>query len=75
MLQWTAPAVPDPDGDPIESYIIYRDGTAISNRYDEFDGTQTTFVDHQSNGLVHDYWVTAVDARFAESSPLGPVNG
>ena len=75
VLQWTPPAVPDPDGDPIDSYIIYRDGTAIGNRYDQFDGTQTTATDYAPNGVAHDYWVTAVDSRFAESSPLGPVNG
>ena len=67
--------MPDPDGDPIESYIIYRDGTAIGDRYDEVAGTQTTATDYDSNGVAHDYWVTAIDSRFAESSPLGPVSG
>ena len=75
VLQWSAPSVPDPDGDPIESYIIYRDGTAIADRYDEVAGTQTTAIDYDSNGVAHDYWVTAIDSRFAESSPLGPVSG
>ena len=71
VLQWSAPSVPDPDGDPIESYIIYRDGTAIADRYDEVAGTQTTAIDYDSNGVAHDYWVTAVDSRFAESTPAG----
>jgi prepilin-type N-terminal cleavage/methylation domain-containing protein len=76
VLQWTAPPVPDPDGDVIQSYIVYRNGTAIADRYDELAGTETTFVDHATNGvLTHEYWVTAVDDHFAESSPLGPVSG
>ena len=75
VLQWTAPAVPDPDGDPIDGYIIYRDGTTISDRYDQVVGNQTMMVDHAGNGVTHDYWVTAVDDRFAESTPIGPVSG
>jgi prepilin-type N-terminal cleavage/methylation domain-containing protein len=76
VLQWTAPAVPDPDGDPIISYVIYRDGTAIKDRLDEVAGNELTFVDYGVNGSsVHEYWVTAADERFAESTPLGPVSG
>jgi hypothetical protein len=75
VLQWSAPAVPDPDGDAIESYIIYRDGTAIGDRYDEVPGTETTLTDTATNGVAHDYWVSAVDSRFGESTPLGPVSG
>jgi prepilin-type N-terminal cleavage/methylation domain-containing protein len=76
VLQWSASALPDPDGDPIDSYVIYRDGTAIKDRISEVVGTETTFVDYTTNGSsVHEYWVTAADERFAESIPLGPVTG
>ena len=73
VLQWSAAPVADPDGDPLQSYYIYRDGTAITNRYGEVPSTDTTFVDTQSNSAKHDYWVAAVDDHLAESSPLGPV--
>ncbi len=75
VLQWTPPSVPDPDGDPIESYVIYRDGTSIRDRYDQVAGTETTMIDHVPNGFVHEYWVAAVDSRFAESALIGPVTG
>ena len=75
VLTWTPAAVPDPDGDPIESYVIYRDGTAIHNRYDEVAGTETTVTDHQAQQVTHDYWIAAVDSRFTESTLLGPVTG
>ena len=76
VLQWTVPSVPDPDGDPIEGYVIYRDGTAIADRYDQAAGTDTTWTDHSSNGTVeHQYWVGALDDRFAESILIGPVTG
>jgi type II secretory pathway pseudopilin PulG len=76
VLQWTVPSVPDPDGDPIQSYVIYRDGTSIADRYDQVAGDQTMMVDHASNGVVeHQYWVAALDDRFAESALIGPVTG
>jgi prepilin-type N-terminal cleavage/methylation domain-containing protein len=75
VLQWTPAAVGDPDGDPIDWYRIYRDGTAIGDRYAEVAGTQTTIVDYQTQGVQHQYWVTAVDSRFSESTFLGPVTG
>ncbi|HYH59814.1 MAG TPA: type II secretion system protein [Thermoleophilaceae bacterium] len=75
ILQWTAAALPDADGDAIQSYVIYRDGTAIADRYDQVAGTEMTMTDHETNGVTHEYWVSAVDARFAESTPLGPVSG
>jgi prepilin-type N-terminal cleavage/methylation domain-containing protein len=75
VLQWTAAAEPDPDGDPIESYAIYRDGTAIADRYDVVAGTDTAMTDHATNGVTHQYWVAAVDSRFTESTLLGPVEG
>ena len=39
VLTWTPPAVPDPDGDPVE-YVIYRDGTTIADRYDQVLGSR-----------------------------------
>jgi prepilin-type N-terminal cleavage/methylation domain-containing protein len=75
VLQWTPAAVLDPDGDPIQSYIVYRDGLAIENRHAEVVGSETTVVDYTTGGQTHDYWVTAVDSRFSESTPLGPVSG
>lgn len=74
VLHWTPAAVGDPDGDPIDSYQIYRDGTAINDRYDAALGSETSFVLHDSSS-VHDYWITAVDDRLAESTPVGPVTG
>ena len=75
VLHWTPAAVADPDGDLIDSYQIYRDGTSISSRYDSVFGTETSFVIQDSASSVHDYWVAAVDDRLAESTPVGPVTG
>ncbi len=75
VLQWTPAPVGDPDGDSIQSYRVYRDGTAIADRYFDLAATETTVVDHDTNGVQHQYWVTSVDSRFAESTLLGPVTG
>jgi prepilin-type N-terminal cleavage/methylation domain-containing protein len=75
VLQWTPATVGDPDGDAVEWYRVYRDGTAIADRFAEVAGTETTIVDYQTQGAQHQYWVTAVDSRFAESAFLGPVTG
>jgi prepilin-type N-terminal cleavage/methylation domain-containing protein len=74
VLTWTPPAVPDPDGDPVE-YVIYRGGTQVGHRHDQVPGDQTTYTDPASGTAVRDYWVATVDDRFAESTPLGPVTG
>jgi prepilin-type N-terminal cleavage/methylation domain-containing protein len=75
VLQWTPAAVADPDGDPIDWYRVYRDGTAISDRLAEVTGTVTTHVDYQTQGASHQYWITSVDSRFSESAFVGPVTG
>lgn len=76
ILRWQAAQFPDPDtGDSIASYRIYRDGTAIGDRYDRVDGTQLMATDARASGVTHKYWVTAVDTHLAESSALGPVTG
>jgi len=74
-LSWNAPVPADPDsGDSIDFYRIYRDGTAVGDRYDRTAlGSQTTFVDGRNGGTQHTYWVTAVDTQLAESAALGPV--
>lgn len=74
VLTWTPPAVPDADGDPVE-YVIYRDGTAIADRYDQVPGSQTTYTDTGRGAAPHDYWVVTVDDHFTESTPIGPVSG
>lgn len=74
VLSWQAPTVPDPDGDAIAFYRIYRDGTAFAWRYDRTgSGSDLTFTDTHTGGTPHSYWITAVDPQLAESAPVGPV--
>ena len=72
-LTWTRPTPADPDGDPIDFYRIYRDGTGIADRYTRWDnnGLTVTFVDAATDGQAHCYRVTAVDRYYAES-PFTP---
>jgi prepilin-type N-terminal cleavage/methylation domain-containing protein len=78
-LTWSRPAPEDPDGltDGVEFYRIYRDGTALDNRVDRWfdDRPNVTWQDTDTNGLQHQYWVTAVDQHHMESTFLGPVTG
>lgn len=74
VLTWSAAPVPDPDGDPIVAYVIYRDGTSLPQRLAQVPGSQTTFLDDATLGHPHEYWIVAVDERLTESSPLGPVS-
>ncbi len=69
VLRWTAAT--DADG-TIAFYRIYRDGIALENRYGATSGPQLSFTDKGATG--HTYWVTAVDDKFAESLPVGPVS-
>jgi prepilin-type N-terminal cleavage/methylation domain-containing protein len=66
VLAWTASSTPD-------FYRIYRDGQQVANRYDTAPGNATSYTDTQTGGVQHTYWVTAVSAQLAESTPLGPV--
>lgn len=75
VLRWTPPSTPDPDGDTIDGYRIYRDGTAIGDRYDTVAGTETTATDPVTGGIPHEYWIATVDSRSMESTLLGPVTG
>jgi prepilin-type N-terminal cleavage/methylation domain-containing protein len=74
VLRWTPAAVADPDGDPLDSYTIYRDGTAISDRYDSVLPTETSLVLHDA-GSTHSYWISVMDQRLSESTLVGPVTG
>ena len=76
-LTWAAPNPQDPNtGDTIAYYNVYRDGTALSNRYDSADNTGATinWTDPDTGGAQHTYYVTSVDNRGAESA-LTPTGG
>jgi hypothetical protein len=63
-------AVSDPDrGDAVDFYRVYRDGQALSNRYDVIDaaGDPIVWTDPSAGGTQHTYYVVAVDTRLAES--------
>jgi fibronectin type 3 domain-containing protein len=73
-LSWTAPNPADPDPtDYVDFYRIYRDGTAIADRYSRTAPGATTFTDGGTGGTKHDYYVSAVDNHYAESTLVGPV--
>jgi type II secretory pathway pseudopilin PulG len=70
VLTWDAAS--DPDGDAVLLYRIYRDGKLYSDRYGTIlhsGAGSHKFVDTDPQGIEHDYWVTAVDSRYAESDP------
>jgi hypothetical protein len=75
-LTWTRPSPPDPDpGDSIDFYRIYRDGVNVASPYARWDaaGTSVSWVDGNTDGNQHTYWVTAVDNHYGESPLAGPV--
>jgi hypothetical protein len=72
-LQWVAASPADPDGGGIAFYRIYRDGTAIADRYDRAGAAEVTYVDGRTGGTTHQYWIAAVDSQLGESSLVGPV--
>lgn len=68
-ISWTASG--DSDGNVI-FYRIYRDGTAIADRYGKTsDAATLSFSDRNAGGVAHTYYVTAVDDDFAESALVG----
>jgi prepilin-type N-terminal cleavage/methylation domain-containing protein len=76
-LTWATPSPQDPNsGDTIAYYNVYRDGTALSNRYDSADNTGATinWTDPDTGGVQHIYYVTSVDNHGAESA-LTPSGG
>jgi prepilin-type N-terminal cleavage/methylation domain-containing protein len=68
-LSWSPPPGGDPDpGDSVAGYRIYRDGTALIDRYAYVSAPNTTFTD--TAGALdgpHTYYVAAVDGSGAES--------
>lgn len=69
-LSWNAPA----DSGAVAFYRIYRDGNAFADRYDRTgSGTELSYLDSRTDGVQHQYWVTAVSAQLAESTLVGPV--
>ena len=78
-IGWTPPATPDQDGDDVVQYRIYRDppggGTpayndpAVNIGFGTSPSLANTYTDSSpTGGTAHDYWISAVDARFAESA-------
>ena len=74
-LTWTVPADSSKDSpaDAIDYFRVYRDGQAVANRYDLVDNTAATgasvnWTDPTPGSGTHTYYVTAVDARGAESA-------
>jgi prepilin-type N-terminal cleavage/methylation domain-containing protein len=73
LLTWFRPIPEDLDpGDSIAFYRIYRDGTGYDARYAVWNdpGATAQFVDGNTGGTAHEYWITAVDENFAESAPV-----
>jgi prepilin-type N-terminal cleavage/methylation domain-containing protein len=73
QLAWARPIPEDPDpGDSIAFYRIYRDGTGYDARYAVWNdpGATVRFIDGNTGGTAHQYWITAVDENYAESAPL-----
>jgi prepilin-type N-terminal cleavage/methylation domain-containing protein len=72
VIGWDAST--DSDG-TIAYYRIYRDGTAYSNRWDDFfpasSGGLLSWLEYAPGVGTHTYYVTAVDNNFGES-PLSP---
>ncbi|MFL5781638.1 MAG: prepilin-type N-terminal cleavage/methylation domain-containing protein [Thermoleophilaceae bacterium] len=68
-LSWTPTTDPN-SGDSVDYYRIYRDGTALANRYDVIDNSGSPIVWSEPNagGTTHTYRVTAVDTHAAESN-------
>lgn len=69
VLSWSASAGDPDNGDSIDFYRIYRDGTAYADRYDRTGtSSELTYTDTRTDGEAHLYRVVAVDTQLAESS-------
>lgn len=72
-LYWAQTTDPN-SGDSVDYYRVYRDGTALANRYDVIDnvpypGTSYVLWNDPNPGTgTHTYRVTAVDTHAAESN-------
>jgi len=65
-LFWTP--VTDPDaGDAVDFYRIYRDGQ-LYDTYDWTGGQYVLWTDEDTDGVTHEYYVTAVDTRLRASA-------
>jgi type II secretory pathway pseudopilin PulG len=70
LLRWKRPLL---EGDEkLRFYRVYRDGKALSNRYSSWftPAEDVEFVDGETGGVPHPYWVTSVDEFFLESRPI-----
>jgi prepilin-type N-terminal cleavage/methylation domain-containing protein len=73
VVRWDAST--DSDGS-VAFYRIYRDGTAYTDRWDDFfpgAGGLLAWLEYAPGTGSHTYRVTAVDDRFGESALSGPV--
>ncbi|HEX8066509.1 MAG TPA: prepilin-type N-terminal cleavage/methylation domain-containing protein [Thermoleophilaceae bacterium] len=74
-LTWAPTTDPD-NGDAVDFYRIYRDGSSsTSYRYDVVDnsGSPVVWTDPNPSGGPHAYYVTAVDTHLMESTMSGSV--
>ena len=70
-LSWSAPT----GGSTVSFYRIYRDGIDYTRRLDTTgSASDTTYIDTDTGGTTHSYYVTAVSADLAESTMVGPVS-
>jgi type II secretory pathway pseudopilin PulG len=79
-LTWDRPGAfgdPDAPADTIDFYRIYRDGIGYADRYARWDDPNASveFIDGNTGGTSHTYWVTSVDRNYGESQPAGPQTG
>jgi len=80
-LAWSRPGDsgdPDAPDDAIDFYRVYRDGITYADRYARWDDDSlglVEFLDSNTGGTPHSYWVTAVDRNYGESAPAGPQTG
>lgn len=74
-VTWTSGG-PDPDGDPIAFYRVFRDGQAPADAVGvTLNGSATSYVDTSAGNRSHKYWVTAVDDQGGQSAFSAQVSG